>query len=148
MRRHAALSPRGWRFVGSVTLLVSTAWIASTEQSGASQAAQTTFTGKVTPMDTADRSPFRIRFEPGARTYWHVHAGGQVLLAQEGRGRTQAQGDKMQDLVPGHPVFSPAGVPHWHGATPDQPLVQDSLNISDVKWLGPVSDAEYAGNKR
>ena len=29
----------------------------------------------------------RIRFEAGARTNWHLHSTGQLLLVEEGRGR-------------------------------------------------------------
>ena len=54
---------------------------------------------------------------------------------------------RLEEFVPGHPVFAPGGVPHWHGATPDSALTQTSLNFGDVKWLGPVSDAEYERKK-
>jgi quercetin dioxygenase-like cupin family protein len=40
-------------------------------------------------------------------------------------------------------VYFPAGVPHWHGAAPDQGLTQLALNVGGVKWMNPVTDQEY-----
>ena len=34
----------------------------------------------------------RVSFEPGARTNWHTHPLGQLLLITEGRGRAQSAG--------------------------------------------------------
>jgi quercetin dioxygenase-like cupin family protein len=114
----------------------------------AQQPQQLPFTGNVAPLDTKDLSVVRITFEPGARTYWHSHAGGQIILAEEGRGRMQARGGTVQELRPNEPIYAPAGVPHWHGAAPDARLVQVTLNKGEVTWMGPVSDSEYGGRKQ
>jgi quercetin dioxygenase-like cupin family protein len=71
-----------------------------------------------------------------------------VLIAERGRGWFQIKGGPLQELVPGKPVFAPANVPHWHGAAPNQPLVQASLNEGHGTWLGPVSDEEYVGKNK
>jgi quercetin dioxygenase-like cupin family protein len=87
----------------------------------------------------------RIRFEPGARTKWHVHERGQVLLCEEGTARTQVQGHPVQELHPGETAYVPGGVPHWHGATTGQATTLFSVDVSagQTKWLNAVTDAEY-----
>lgn len=56
-----------------------------------------------------------VTFEPGARSYWHRHAGGQVLLALGGIGYYQEQGKPIQVLRKGDAVKCPPNIPHWHG---------------------------------
>ncbi|HLK49056.1 MAG TPA: cupin domain-containing protein [Bryobacteraceae bacterium] len=87
----------------------------------------------------------RIHFEPAARTKWHVHERGQVLLCEEGLARTQVKGHPVQVLHPGETAYVPGGVPHWHGAAPGQGTTLFSVDVSagQTKWLGAVSDAEY-----
>ena len=43
------------------------------------------FTGKSAVMDGKDLSVARRSFEPGARTYWHSHDHGQLLLVEDGK---------------------------------------------------------------
>jgi quercetin dioxygenase-like cupin family protein len=90
------------------------------------------------------------RFEPGNRTYWHSHEGGFILFVQEGRARVQQRGQPMKELGPGEIDYAPPGVEHWHGATPDQTLMQ--LGIvplgGGIAFLEPVSEAQYSGDNR
>lgn len=60
-----------------------------------------------------------VTFEPGARTAWHTHLLGQTLIVTQGRGWIQMWGETTQEMYPGDIVWIPAGVKHWHGATPD-----------------------------
>ncbi len=87
------------------------------------------------------------RFEPNNRTYWHSHEGGFILFVQEGRARTQQRGGPMRELGPGEIDYTPPGVEHWHGSTPDEPLMQ--LGVvplgGGIEFLEPVTDAEYNG---
>jgi len=87
----------------------------------------------------------RIHFEPGARTRWHVHERGQVLLCEEGVARTQVEGHPVQELHKGDTAYVPGGVPHWHGAAPGESTTLFSVDVSDgqTKWLDAVTDAEY-----
>lgn len=122
-------------------------------QQGATTAPSTgtlpNFTGAVSSVDASDVRGVRFRYEAGARSYWHVHDGGLILLIEKGRGRIQVQGQNVQDLLPGQPVFLPGGVPHWHGAAPDEGLTWVALSIGrSVKWMAPVSDDEYLGRKK
>src|SRR5689334_4846253 len=135
MNRHRRLAPQvlpvaaGAMLIG--VLLVTAAMHAhGVEATGH----ENTTTGKVEALDHADMKNTRVRFEPGARTYWHTHAGGQVLVVQEGRGRMQQAGGPVIDMAPGQAIFTPPGVAHWHGAAPDHYVVLLSFYIGDVDW--------------
>ena len=90
-----------------------------------------------------------VTFEPGARTVWHHHPHGQVLVATSGIGRFQSRGCSLVALLPGDSVAIAAGEVHWHGAAPGQLFVHTSIQAADSQaeqatWLHPVSDEEYA----
>jgi quercetin dioxygenase-like cupin family protein len=106
---------------------------------------QNNFTGDIEVADSSDMRMSRIRFEAGARTNWHVHSVGQLLHAEEGRGRWQEQGGEVKELVNGQPVYTEPNVPHWHGAAPDQAVLQFSVYSGTLEWQQPVTDAEYEG---
>ena len=106
--------------------------------------------GEPSRPDSSDMRALRLRFPAGVRSNWHSHAGWQILAAEEGRGRTQERDGEIVELVPGgSPVFATAGVVHWHGASPDEYVVQ--LTVlgggagGSTSWFGPVSDEEYRG---
>ncbi len=86
-----------------------------------------------------------LRFEAGSRSNWHSHGNFQVIMAEDGRGRTRIQGEQLQEMLPGVPFFVPRGVVHWHGAAPDSHLVQLTISSGETSWLGPVSDEDYLG---
>ena len=104
------------------------------------------FTGTVHRLESNIRvRAARIRFEPGARTKWHIHERGQLLLCEDGVARTQVQGHPVQELHPGETAYVPGGVPHWHGAAAGQTTTLFSVDVSagQTKWLNAVTDAEY-----
>jgi quercetin dioxygenase-like cupin family protein len=110
------------------------------------QQAAPLFTGKSVVMDGKDLSAARRSFEPGARTYWHSHDNGQLLLVEDGRMRTQKKGGPIKELGKGESDYAGPNVVHWHGATPGQPLVQINVGFGGAtKWLNEVTDAEYNG---
>lgn len=112
----------------------------------AQQAPESNFTGgTVTRGEVPKVRPARIHFEPGARTRWHSHERGQILLCEEGVARTQVQGQKVKELHPGETTFVPGGVPHWHGAAPDTATTLFSVDVSDgqTKWFAAVTEKEY-----
>jgi len=87
-----------------------------------------------------------VHFAPGARTHWHSHPDGQVLLILEGRGRTQVAGGAVTDMATGDAVHVPGGLQHWHGADPDAAMTHLSVTgHGGTAWDGPpVTDEEYA----
>jgi quercetin dioxygenase-like cupin family protein len=104
------------------------------------------FTGTSLVMDGKDLSAARRSFEPGARTYWHSHDNGQLLLVEDGRMRTQKKGGPVRELGKGESDYAGPNVVHWHGAVTGQALVQINVGFGGgTKWLQAVTDAEYNG---
>ena len=99
--------------------------------------------GNPAQMDAKAIRTLRLRFPAGSRSNWHSHSHGQLLMAEEGKGRTQDRGGPLVEVTPGQPWFTKAGVEHWHGAAPDQDIVQLTIYEGEVKWLEPVGDAVY-----
>lgn len=97
--------------------------------------------------DIWNSSIANVTFEKGARTNWHKHSGGQILLVTAGEGRYQEEGKEIRILKPGDVVRIPLNVKHWHGAAPDSEFAHISIetNIPNniTTWLEPVSDEEY-----
>src|SRR5687767_7449806 len=85
----------------------------------------------------------RLKFPAGSRSNWHSHSHGQLLMIEDGRGRTQERGGPLLETVPGMAWWTKAGVEHWHGAAPDQDALQLTIYEGEVKWLEPVTDAVY-----
>ncbi len=90
-----------------------------------------------------------VRFERGARTNWHVHPLGQLLVVTAGRAWVQIEGEPVRAFGPGEVVWTPPGAKHWHGATRSSSMthvgVSEAQEGSSVTWLEPVTDAQYQG---
>ena len=87
-----------------------------------------------------------VTFEPGARTKWHSHPAGQIILALDGVGYYQEEGKEKVVIRKGEVVKCPVDVPHWHGASADTAFVQVAITSrekGETVWLKPVTDAEY-----
>ncbi|MBE8724566.1 (R)-mandelonitrile lyase [Flavobacterium hungaricum] len=88
-----------------------------------------------------------VTFEPGARTNWHTHPKGQVLLVIEGKGLYQERGKPAQIIQKGDVVNIPESVEHWHGASSETKMVHVAITNfkedTQVTWLTPVTDEEY-----
>jgi quercetin dioxygenase-like cupin family protein len=88
-----------------------------------------------------------VTFEPGARTAWHTHPLGQMLIVTAGFGWVQQEGGPVQEIRPGDVVWFPPGEKHWHGATSTTAMshiaIQEAPNGSPVAWLEHVSDQQY-----
>jgi quercetin dioxygenase-like cupin family protein len=90
-----------------------------------------------------------ITFEPGARTAWHTHPLGQILIVTAGCGLAQCWGGPIEEIRPGDVIWFPPGEKHWHGATATTAMthigIQEQLDGKAVNWLEKVSDEEYQG---
>src|SRR5215210_68956 len=111
------------------------------------------FTGsvRIDPLFAAN-APARaagnaVTFEPGARTAWHTHPLGQVLVVTAGCGLAQRQGGMIEEIRPGDVVWFEPGEKHWHGASSTTAMqhiaVNEALNGKAVDWMEHVSDAQY-----
>jgi quercetin dioxygenase-like cupin family protein len=111
------------------------------------------FTGNAwnTPL-LADDSTYNtlvgnVYFEPGARSNWHTHPSGQILIITDGVGFHQVKGQPKQTLKKGDVVKCPPNVEHWHGASPDtgmqQMYILPKTENGIVTWLQKVTDEQY-----
>lgn len=101
----------------------------------------------VTNDTTFNTSIGNVTFEPGARTNWHYHPGGQILLITSGKGLYGEKGKPVRGLRKGDVIKCEPGVIHWHGAAPDSEMthlaIGTNTNRAPVVWLQPVTDEEY-----
>jgi len=112
------------------------------------------FTGSVRvemlfePFDPSHASGGYVTFEPGARTAWHSHPRGQILVVTAGTGRVQLWGGPIEEIRVGDVVRIPPGQKHWHGATPQSSMthlaVSEHRDGTVVEWMEKVSDEQYA----
>lgn len=88
-----------------------------------------------------------VTFEHKARTNWHTHPKGQVLIVTDGEGWYQEKGKPAQPLKKGSVVNIPENVEHWHGASAHSSMthiaITNYLGEKQVEWLLPVTDEEY-----
>jgi quercetin dioxygenase-like cupin family protein len=99
--------------------------------------------GTPAAVDAAKVRTTRLKFPKGSRSNWHRHTWGQLLMLEEGHGRTQVRGGPVIETAPGQPWWTAAGVEHWHGASPTEDALQLTIYEGEVKWLEPVTDKEY-----
>lgn len=87
-----------------------------------------------------------VTFEPGARTKWHSHPAGQIILALDGIGYYQEKGSPKIILKKGDAIKCPPDIPHWHGAGADTEFIQVAITgreKGETVWLEEVTDEEY-----
>lgn len=92
-------------------------------------------------------SGFLVTFESGARTAWHTHSLGQILIVTEGVGRVQRWGDPIEEIRQGDVVWIPPAQKHWHGAVLHRSMthiaIAEQQDGKSVVWMENVSDEQY-----
>ena len=93
-----------------------------------------------------------VTFEPGARTAWHTHPLGQVLIVTFGRGKVQRDRGPVEEVRAGDIVWFEPGERHWHGASDTTAMqhiaIQEALDGKAVEWMEHVTDEQYAAKPR
>ncbi len=87
-----------------------------------------------------------VTFEPGARSKWHLHPAGQILLATGGVGYYQEKDQPKIILRKGDVIKCAPNIPHWHGASAGSTFVQVAITgrqNGPTQWLEAVTDEEY-----
>jgi len=114
-----------------------------------------------------------VTFEPGARTAWHSHPAGQILIVTTRTGRVQGWGGPVEEIRTGDVVKIQAGQKsasartdleasygetspkrprrreggHWHGASPKASMthiaITEPRDGTAVQWMEHVSDQQY-----
>ena len=89
-----------------------------------------------------------VTFEPGARTAWHTHPLGQLLIVTAGSGLVQELGQPVHAINPGDTVWIAPNVKHWHGATATTAMthiaIAEALDGKVVDWMEQVSDEQFS----
>jgi 4-carboxymuconolactone decarboxylase len=89
-----------------------------------------------------------VSFEAGARTAWHTHPHGQILVVTAGVGLVQQDGQPALAIRPGDVVNIPPGARHWHGASPGTAMTHIAMAEQEagtvVTWQDKVDDSAYA----
>jgi quercetin dioxygenase-like cupin family protein len=123
--------------------------------------------GRIDPVDTSaepDRPTFtgdvwreavleagagasvnHVRFDPGGRTHWHSHEGGQLLIVVDGAGHVGSRDGSRRAIGPGDVVWTDPGEEHWHGADRDRALAHVAVTLGPIDWMEPVADSDYDG---
>ncbi|UTF60634.1 cupin domain-containing protein [Gilvimarinus sp. DA14] len=88
-----------------------------------------------------------VTFEPGARSNWHTHPGGQYLIVTSGVGWVQQESGEVETIKPGDVVWTPPGVKHWHGASDSVGMTHMAIQFfadgEVVNWQEAVTDKQY-----
>lgn len=116
------------------------------------------FTGNVHHIGLVDAdSTFttaigNVYFEPGARSNWHSHPSGQILIITDGIGYHQIEGKPIEIIKKGDVIKCPPNVRHWHGASADVGLQQlyviPNTEKGIVYWKEAVTNEQYSANKK
>jgi quercetin dioxygenase-like cupin family protein len=99
------------------------------------------------PKEPARAVGASVTFEPGARTAWHTHPLGQILIVTAGGGLAQHWDGPIEQIRLGDVIQFAPGEKHWHGATATTAMthiaIQEQLDGKVVEWLEHVSDEQY-----
>ena len=116
-----------------------------------------TFTGNAYPTGLVGSDSIyntvvgNVYFEPGARSHWHSHPAGQILIITDGIGYHQIEGKPIEIIKKGSVVKCPPNVRHWHGASADVGLQQlyivPNTEKGIVNWNEAVTDEVYKSAK-
>ena len=99
------------------------------------------------PQAPAQTHVVRVTFAAGARTAWHSHPLGQVLIVTEGEGLVQQWDGPIQQIHPGDVVWISPNTKHWHGASAHAAMthiaIYETPEGQQTIWMETVSDGQY-----
>lgn len=127
--------------------------VTTERERGGQVAGEENFTGTVYVEPVFDaEGPFvvnsgKVTFLPNARSNWHRHPAGQMLVVTEGTGWVATRDGQRIVMNAGDVIWTPPGVEHWHGATDGNAVthyaIQQYAGGENVVWLEAVSDTDY-----
>jgi len=89
----------------------------------------------------------KVTFEPMARSNWHSHPAGQILIVTAGVGYHQIEGQPKEIISKGDVVQCPPNKTHWHGASQDSSMthiyILPNTEKGIVEWMDTVTDEEF-----
>jgi len=92
-------------------------------------------------LDTGKVVINTVIFTPGARTYWHSHPGGQLLIVTAGRGVVANRSGDVHIVGIGDVVWTEPGEEHWHGACGDTLMTHTAVSHGTTQWGAEVAEA-------
>lgn len=105
-----------------------------------------TFTGTVhmdPVLNTGEVVINTVIFTPGARTYWHTHPGGQLLIVTSGRGIVATRSGEVHIVTSGDIIWTEPGEEHWHGGCTDSLMTHTAVSHGKTQWGSEVADTDY-----
>ncbi|WP_342655679.1 cupin domain-containing protein [Pseudomonas sp. F3-2] len=88
-----------------------------------------------------------VTFEPSARSHWHAHPAGQVLVVLTGVGWTQCEGGPRTEIRAGDVITCACDKRHWHGAAATTAMshfaVTETIDGKNTDWMEAVTDEQY-----
>lgn len=113
----------------------------------------TNFDGKVSvkmkfqSSDWHNFSGAEVSFEKGARTAWHSHPSGQILLVTKGAIYTGTRDGAVMVAKSGDVIKCPPNLEHWHGAGIESSGAHIALTFekdgNNGIWKEKLSEQEY-----
>ena len=86
-----------------------------------------------------------VIFEPGARTNWHVHPGGQILMVTDGIGYYQERGKDAIIIQKGDIIRCAKDTEHWHTASKENLITYLALydGSKPTVWTEQLTQEYY-----
>lgn len=113
---------------------------------GSSARSEGPYTGEIwrdmLHLDAEGNAIGAVFFTPCARTYWHTHPGGQLLIVEHGEGLV-GDADGTVRVSAGDMVWTAPDTRHWHGATSSRSMMHIAVTFRGVDWMEEVSDRDY-----
>jgi quercetin dioxygenase-like cupin family protein len=81
-------------------------------------------------------------FTPCARTFWHSHESGQLLIVESGEGFVSTA-DEVVRVGQGDIVWTPPNIRHWHGGSHNRSLIHLAISFGEVTWQEELTDDMY-----
>ncbi len=101
----------------------------------------------VQPDDTFTTASGSVYFAKHARSNWHSHPAGQILIVTAGEGYHQIKGQPKERIQKGDVIKCPPNVEHWHGATEETAMthlyIVPNTEKGIVNWKTPVTDIQF-----
>ncbi len=114
----------------------------NTRQGDARQFSGRVWQVRLFESDSEDLRIGCVTFEPGSRTHWHSHPGGQLLLILTGSGWVGGRTGRVEQVTAGHIAYTPPEEPHWHGASDSAFLAHIAITRGETNWMEEVSSSE------
>lgn len=99
-------------------------------------------------IDNRNLRVVTVVHDPGARTCWHTHTGGQIIICLAGEGRVGSKRDgivTVRSLPAGDAVYFEPGELHFQAASPNRYTLEIGFVVGAGTYYELPTDEEYAG---